>query len=90
MNRIRYSFVIPVFNERETLPELHQRLSQVIDGLDGEAELLFVDDSSYDGSDELLAELGRRDPRVRVLRSRGTSATKSRSRQVSTTQPATP
>jgi dolichol-phosphate mannosyltransferase len=67
VNRIRYSFVIPVFNERETLPELHQRLSQVIDGLDGEAELLFVDDSSHDGSDELLAELGRRDPRVRVL-----------------------
>ena len=68
MSRIRYSFVIPVFNERETLPELHERLSQVIDGLDGEAEILFVDDSSYDGTDELLAELGRRDPRVRVLR----------------------
>lgn len=68
MSRIRYSFVIPVFNERETLPELHQRLSQVIDGLDGEAELLFVDDSSHDGSYELLAELGRQDPRIRVIR----------------------
>jgi dolichol-phosphate mannosyltransferase len=68
VSRIRYSFVIPVFNERETLPELHQRLSQVIDGLDGEAELLFVDDCSYDGSYELLAELGRQDERIRVLR----------------------
>jgi polyisoprenyl-phosphate glycosyltransferase len=68
VSRIRYSFVIPVFNERETLPELHQRLSQVIDGLDGEAELLFVDDCSHDGSYELLAELGRQDGRIRVLR----------------------
>jgi polyisoprenyl-phosphate glycosyltransferase len=68
VSRIRYSFVIPVFNERETLPELHQRLSQVIDGLDGEAELLFVDDCSHDGSYELLMELGRQDPRIRVLR----------------------
>ena len=62
VSRIRYSFVIPVFNERETLPELHQRLSHVIDGLDGQAELLFVDDCSYDGSYELLAELGRARP----------------------------
>ena len=68
MSRIRYSFVIPVFNERETLPELHQRLSQVIDRLDGAAELLFVDDSSHDGSYELLAALARQDPRIRVLR----------------------
>lgn len=68
MSRIRYSFVIPVFNERETLPELHRRLSEVIEGLDGEAELLFVDDCSWDGSYELLSELGGRDPRVRVIR----------------------
>ena len=68
MSRIRYSFVIPVFNERETLPELHRRLSAVIEGLDGEAELLFVDDCSWDGSYDLLSELGARDPRVRVIR----------------------
>jgi polyisoprenyl-phosphate glycosyltransferase len=68
MSRIRYSFVIPVFNEREGLPELYRRLTEVIDGLDGEAELLFVDDCSYDGSYDVLAELGARDPRVRVIR----------------------
>jgi dolichol-phosphate mannosyltransferase len=68
VSRIRYSFVIPVFNERETLPELHRRLSEVIEQLDGEAELLFVDDCSWDGSYDLLSELGGRDPRVRVIR----------------------
>jgi polyisoprenyl-phosphate glycosyltransferase len=68
VSRIRYSFVIPVFNERDSLPELHRRLSQVIEGLDGEAEVLYVDDASYDGSYDVLAEFGRRDPRVRVIR----------------------
>jgi glycosyltransferase involved in cell wall biosynthesis len=68
VSRIRYSFVIPVFNERETLPELHRRLLEVIDGLDGEAELVFVDDCSRDGSYEALAELSREDPRIRILR----------------------
>jgi dolichol-phosphate mannosyltransferase len=68
MSGIRYSFVIPVYNERETLPELYRRLTEVIDTLDGDAELLFVDDYSHDGSYDLLAELGARDTRVRVIR----------------------
>ena len=68
MSRIRFSFVIPVFNERETLPELHRRLSAVTAELDGESELLFVDDASWDGSYDLLTELARQDARVRVIR----------------------
>jgi glycosyltransferase involved in cell wall biosynthesis len=60
--------VIPVFNERETLPELHRRLTEVVHGLEGEAEILFVDDCSYDGTRDLLLELQRRDPRVKVIR----------------------
>jgi polyisoprenyl-phosphate glycosyltransferase len=60
--------VIPLFNEQETLPELHKRLTDVIDGLDGEAEILFIDDCSFDGTRELLVELERNDPRVKVIR----------------------
>ncbi len=65
---MRYSFVIPVYNERDTLPELHTRLSAVADGLDGESEFLFVDDASSDGSRELLIELHERDRRCKVVR----------------------
>lgn len=65
---MRYSFVIPVYNERDTLPELHTRLSAVADGLDGESEFLFVDDASTDGSRELLLDLHERDPRCKVVR----------------------
>ena len=65
----RYSFVIPVFNERESLPELQRRLTAVIDGaLDGDSEVIFVDDCSYDGNRQLLLELQRADPRVKVIR----------------------
>jgi glycosyltransferase involved in cell wall biosynthesis len=65
---VRYSFVIPVFNERDTLRELHVRLSAVMDPLDGDCEVLFVDDASFDGTDEVLAELVARDPRCKVIR----------------------
>lgn len=60
--------MIPVYNERETLPELHARLAAVLDELDGESEVLFVDDCSVDGSRELLLELQKRDPRCKVIR----------------------
>jgi dolichol-phosphate mannosyltransferase len=65
---IRYSFVIPAYNEQETLPELWTRLSAVLDELDGPSEVLFVDDCSTDGTRELLLGLQRDDPRVRVIR----------------------
>ncbi|MDQ5820319.1 MAG: glycosyltransferase family 2 protein [Actinomycetota bacterium] len=65
---MRYSFVIPVYNERDTLPELHTRLAAVAEGLDGESEFLFVDDCSFDGSRELLIQLHERDPRCKLVR----------------------
>jgi glycosyltransferase involved in cell wall biosynthesis len=64
----RFSFVIPVYNEAEGLPEFYSRLTAVVADLNGEAELIFVDDGSTDGSGELLLELQRGDRSVRVVR----------------------
>lgn len=64
------SIVVPVFNEEENLPVLYQRLDEVgRDRLPGvELEMVFVDDGSRDGSHQILCDLSRRDPRVRVLK----------------------
>ena len=66
--RPRYSVVIPVHDEAEILPHLYERLKTVLDGLEGDWELILVDDGSRDGSYALMVELHGRDPRVRVLR----------------------
>jgi polyisoprenyl-phosphate glycosyltransferase len=66
--RPRYSVVIPVHDEAEILPQLYERLSTVLDGLEGDWELILVDDGSRDGSYALMVELHGRDPRVRGLR----------------------
>lgn len=55
--------VIPVFNEAQALPVLHQRLSTVLNGLGLAWEVVFVDDGSRDGTWEVLAALHRADPR---------------------------
>jgi glycosyltransferase involved in cell wall biosynthesis len=63
-----YSFVVPVFNERETLGELYRRLAAVLDRLDGPAEVVLVDDGSTDGSFEVLKSLNQRDSRFKTIR----------------------
>jgi dolichol-phosphate mannosyltransferase len=58
-----YSFVIPVYNEEETLPALEERLLQRFELMDGPTEVVFVDDGSTDGSWHLIEGIVRRDPR---------------------------
>ena len=60
---MKLSVVMPVYNERATLAQIVERVFAV--GL--EIELLCVDDGSSDGSREILAELEKRLPQMRVL-----------------------
>jgi polyisoprenyl-phosphate glycosyltransferase len=62
-----YSFVVPVYNEHETLPALYERLLFVLERLDGTAEVIFVDDGSDDDSFGRMIEITLRDPRFKVL-----------------------
>ncbi len=68
MTEPEFSFVVPILNERETLPELCRRLAAVMDMLPGSAEVVLVDDGSTDGSYELMLDVRRRDPRIKALR----------------------
>ena len=48
------SVVIPLYNERESLPELHAWIKRVIDGISMTYEVIFVDDGSNDGSWQVI------------------------------------
>jgi len=60
---MKLSIVIPVYNERDTLPKILERIRKVpID-----KEIILVDDGSTDGTCDYLRDLaGKRDPGIRV------------------------
>ncbi|HEY9626164.1 MAG TPA: glycosyltransferase family 2 protein [Coleofasciculaceae cyanobacterium] len=63
----QYSLVVPIYNEEDNILELHRRLSRVMESLDGETELILVDDGSRDRSLILMRELHEQDDRVSYL-----------------------
>jgi len=62
-----FSFILPVFNEEETMEETYRRLAETLDRLQATGEIIMVDDGSRDRSLEIMRELRRRDPRVCYL-----------------------
>jgi glycosyltransferase involved in cell wall biosynthesis len=61
------SVFLPVYNEEPNLMPLHAKLDQALKALNRRAEIIYVDDGSTDGSLNILRELARNDPRVRVV-----------------------
>ena len=70
MNDPSLSLIIPLFNERDSLVELHQQISNVASAGDLNLEIVFIDDGSRDGSWDMVKELAAKDSRVRGLRFR--------------------
>ncbi len=64
------SLVIPLYDEAESLPELHAALAAAMVPYADRCEMIFVDDGSSDGSFEQLARLRMDDTRVKAIRLR--------------------
>ncbi|GEM79142.1 glycosyltransferase family 2 protein [Vibrio superstes] len=47
---ITLTVIVPYFNEACVLPELHTRLSSVLSSIDGQTEIIYVNDGSSDNS----------------------------------------
>ncbi|MFO7974751.1 MAG: glycosyltransferase family 2 protein [Candidatus Hydrogenedentota bacterium] len=61
------SVVCPVHNERENLSILYEQLNAALKEAALTWEIIFVDDGSTDGSDQLIQELHQRDSRVQGI-----------------------
>lgn len=66
-NQLIYSVVVPCFNEAAGIEDFHGRLSQVMNGLGGAWEVVYVNDGSEDTTLERLASLRERDRNVGLV-----------------------
>jgi len=65
--KITYSIIAPIFNERDNIPELHRRVSEVMNSTREPWELVLVDDGSTDGSTDMILELAKKDKHIRPV-----------------------
>jgi len=63
----KYSTIIPIYNEEKTLQELYTRLTNVMEKLTTDYEIIFVNDGSTDKSFEVIKGLRQKDKRVKTL-----------------------
>jgi len=67
MEPVKYSIVIPLYNEEGILPVLVERLQEIIAKFDGPAEVVMVDDGSRDATYQLAMETSAKDPRFKLI-----------------------
>ena len=66
-NEIDLTVLVPMYNEVDSVGELHQAVVETVESLGLSLEMIFVDDGSTDGSDAALSEIHKQDSRVKVI-----------------------
>lgn len=64
------SIVIPLFNEEESLPELHDWIKRVMDEHQYSYEIIFIDDGSKDKSWQVIESLAAKNSCVKAIKFR--------------------
>jgi glycosyltransferase involved in cell wall biosynthesis len=67
---VRYSIVVPFYNEQENIPPLYMKITEVMDSIGESYELIFIDDGSRDNSFKVLSDIYEHDRRVNIVRLR--------------------
>jgi glycosyltransferase involved in cell wall biosynthesis len=70
MSKTDISVVIPLLNEAESLPELHEWIVRVMKANNYSYEVIFIDDGSTDNSWEVINTLSSKDSNVKGIRFR--------------------
>ena len=61
------SVTVPVYNEAEALPTLAERVTAVLGQIGQPWELIFINDGSHDGSEDILDGLAAKNPSIKVV-----------------------
>lgn len=63
----KLSVVVPCFNEQEAIPLFYQETTSVLQNVDCDYQILFVNDGSKDQSLQVIEALANKDPKVKYI-----------------------
>lgn len=61
------SLIVPCYNEEEMVPIFYKEAKKVLEAMEADYEILFINDGSKDGTLEVLRKLNKEDRHVRYL-----------------------
>lgn len=64
---VKYSVVVPAYNEQEVLEETYRRLTEVMEQTKETYEIIFINDGSRDRTYEIAESLCKRDSRIKLI-----------------------
>ena len=67
---MKLSIVIPAYNEKESIPELLERIREAVQTITDDYEIIIVDDGSNDGTFDTLKRLKTTYPQLKAVRFR--------------------
>ncbi len=67
MEKIRYSLVVPLYNEEAVIEETNRRLTSVLNELNESYEIIYVNDGSRDLTASLVRSFCEADPKIKLI-----------------------
>lgn len=64
---IKYSIIVPMYNEEEVIHESYKRLTKVMESTNESYEIIFINDGSRDKTLEIAEELCQKDKHLKVI-----------------------
>ncbi|MGB5308287.1 MAG: glycosyltransferase family 2 protein [Arenicellales bacterium] len=67
---MKISIVLPVFNEEENLHDMNTEIVGVVENMDMDYEIIYIDDGSSDRSFEILSDLRQQNSNIKIIQFR--------------------
>ena len=67
---MKISIVLPVFNEEENLHDMNTEIVGVVENMDMDYEIIYIDDGSTDRSFEILSDLRQQNSNIKIIQFR--------------------
>ncbi|MFA5770242.1 MAG: glycosyltransferase family 2 protein [Patescibacteria group bacterium] len=64
---MKYSVILPIFNEQENLDFLYNRVVKVLVSLKEDYEIIFINDGSQDRTKDILIDLHKKNNKIKII-----------------------